>query len=201
MSKSLEIRWFIQGAVPQSAREWLQDIASGLATQQDRADFYLGMPGHGDVGVKFRGGKLEIKMLERRGASLALSPRCTGVPESWAKCGYDIADADGVEQVLSGELACWIRVRKQRTKCVLDPNGKAVGKGTILTNGHCLEVTELEARGQSWCTLAFEGFGPMAEDASVLLDVGNALFAELPFAGLGVGASFGYPEWLQRLPS
>ena len=53
MFHSAEIRWFIEGDVPDEVRDWF--LQSGLAIDEEpRVDEYLVLPGSTATGVKFR---------------------------------------------------------------------------------------------------------------------------------------------------
>ena len=63
-----------------------------------------------------------------------------------------------------------------------------------------IELTVLEARGQSWTTLGFESFGPAADLVPALERAVEKFFAAVDLPdGFRTELSCGYPGWLATL--
>ena len=222
---SLEVRWFFEGNV-KDAREvtrWFRDPArpAPAAPQQTlawpsgwRRDVYLVIPGHPELGIKWRresesgnGARLELKGLVSVVGHVELSPRIHGTVERWSKWSLPGGDVPTSLSELFGTEAGAPRVpvRKRRLlrRYGLDLDGErggraAGGPGWLLDQGIGFELTEVEVSGRPFWTLGLEAWPDSAEVRRLFRTTAARLLEGLPGPPLEVGDSASYPRWLQR---
>ena len=61
MLPSVEARWFMRGAVPVEALDWIKRWDLPPTTPDEREDHYLRLPETAAIGVKLREGRCEVK--------------------------------------------------------------------------------------------------------------------------------------------
>lgn len=216
---SYEIRWFFTADSREdtAVRRWFEaaqpvprDAGMAPPLWQGRLDgepdIYLVLPGHADMGIKWREGLLQIK---GRVADLGVQLYCgrhRGRAGRWIKWSY--AGLPGTcKEMFTGdryaELAR-ISVRKRRAMRKLRLNtftGEAseVAAATILERGIGIELTEIEIDGIAAVSLGFEAFpddsGMLAAFASTV----QTFLGSLTAIDLDAAQSLSYPEWLRSL--
>lgn len=142
------------------------------------------------LGVKVRGGttSFEVKLRPRPAETLDL-PSGSGRLEEWQKWALP---RPGITRFLP-RLGLpprnrWVAVEKQRRMVTVPSRGGS---------GCRVELTSLEAAGQSWTTLGFEAFGPPDDLRPALYRATEEFFGAVPLPGGGL--SCGYPGWLATL--
>lgn len=219
---SYEVRWFFPGELARfpELRQWI--AAAKPFTDEgvvpaptpegrlgDEPDRYLIVPGVADMGIKWREGQLQIKgRLSQRGLQ-RFGRHFYGSVEVWTKWSYKSDDiksafsawfADGTERAWQT-----VAVRKTRTlrKIRLDTQGKyvEVSNKAIVDRGLGVELTDLEIRGQRYCSLGFEAFPDDTAMAGTFTEAVDAWLSSLSANGvvLAEHQSMGYPEFLNSL--
>ena len=214
---SREVRWFFEGALQDNDElmEWFRSAkpfarkrdvpAPALQGRLDDApDVYLMLPGHTDMGIKWREGLLQIK---GRVASVGPRSYCNrheGIVERWVKWSY--ADLPEQYRALfeSGQQQRTVRVSKTRAVRMVDLQHGIAGAAEVdiknwLDCGIAAEITDLEVEGRKYCTLGFEAFPDDAITREVFDDSVSAFLDSLGDPVLRIGQSMSYPAWLQSL--
>jgi hypothetical protein len=190
MDRTAELRWFRREPFPGPVMAWFDHAGEPPAT---RSDSYLVLAGTDALGVKVRGGgtSFELKLRPRPGAPLALPPGGAGQLEEWQKWSFSRSGITRLLPRLGLPKDRWVTVGKQRRMATTPYRGGA---------GCNIELTALEAVGQSWTTLGFESFGPPADLVPALEAAAEKFFAAVELTGgLGTELSCGYPGWLATL--
>ena len=214
---SREVRWFFEGSLDANGRllRWFHsaepfarrgDVPPAVLQRRldDAPDVYLLLPGHADMGIKWREGLLQIK---GRVASVGPTPfggGHEGIVERWIKWSY--ADLPGGYRALfeSGQERRVVSVSKTRAVRLIDlqhgvADAAEVDVQTWLDCGIVAEITDLEIEGKQHCTLGFEAF-PDRAISSEVFDQAVAVFLDtLDEPVLRAGQSMSYPAWLQNL--
>lgn len=195
MLPSVEVRWFVEGALPPDMPDWYED-AVGIPQWQERTDRYVRPVAPGGLNVKWREGGIEIK---RRSEELGPSTwgDVSGVVERWRKWGFHLAE----DSPLAATGRDWIAVTKHRSVRTLTfKEGKLVlTKPTEhLQHGCGVELVELTVNHTPWWSICLEAFGPDAEARELLQRTASRVFAENP-PPLALENSMSYVDWLARL--
>ncbi|MFN2285080.1 MAG: hypothetical protein ACK2UQ_11710, partial [Anaerolineae bacterium] len=61
MFPTVETRWFYPGIIPSDVLAWYHYGERAPEAQPTRIDYYLRLSDHGDLGIKLREGRIEIK--------------------------------------------------------------------------------------------------------------------------------------------
>lgn len=214
---SREVRWFFAGSLEQNPglEQWFQKAVPFarrgnvpppvLTSRRGYApDVYLLLPGHTDMGIKWREGLLQIK---GRIASVGPTPFCgkhEGLVERWAKWSY--GDLPEAYRALfeRGQQILRVSVSKTRAVRLIDlQNGVAdaeeVDVKTWLDCGIAAEITDLEIDGNRYCTLGFEAFPDAEVTAGAFNDAVAAFLETFGEPALQVEQSMSYPPWLNSL--
>jgi hypothetical protein len=201
MQTTAEVRWFYQGKIPVEVAEWFANSAGPIDYQPPRVDDYLLIPDANSVNVKLREGRIEIK--QRYGAAVRhrFAGGSAGNIEFWRKWGFDVAQGSS-----NGDFEetadTWLAVRKGRMARTYAL--QAEGGVTPLTDlreiehGCSLELTEIEAGGEHWWSLCFEGLGLADRLMETLVTVADQVLATSNTFRLDNHDSCGYAAWLQR---
>jgi hypothetical protein len=199
MFPTAEVRWFFRDEpFPPSL---LFDTSNAPS---QRTDWYA--PAGEHSGVKFREGRLEVKL---RVASLGerAFKGARGHVEGWQKWSVEMPLGDRPSEKLL-HAAGWIGVTKLRHLRTFAIDGTAICQLDRLGgSGVQLEWTKLTVCGenvseQTWWTVGFESSGPPVE-----LDRNLTLVADHVFASNHLPAIFrgnnscGYSHWLGQLES
>ena len=214
---SREVRWFFEGSLGANggllrwfdsaepfARKGDVPAAALQGRLDDAPDAYLLLPGHADMGIKWREDLLQIK---GRVASVGPTPfggGHEGIVERWIKWSY--ADLPDEYRALfeSGQERRIVSVSKTRAVRLIDlqhgvADAAEVAVQTWLDCGIAAEITALEIEGKEYCTLGFEAFPDHAISRDVFDDAVAAFLDALDEPVLRAGQSTSYPAWLQSL--
>jgi hypothetical protein len=190
MNRTAELRWFLRGPPPGPVAAWFERVADPSRT---RTDVYLVLPGTDALGVKIRGGttSFEVKLRPRPGTPVAFGDGVSGQLEEWQKWSSPRAVITRLLPRLGLPKGRWVAVEKQRRMTKIPYHDGS---------GCNLELTALEASGQTWTTLGFESFGPESDLVPALEAAEQELFGALDLpGGLDAARSCGYPGWLGAL--
>lgn len=213
---SREVRWFIEGSLQENdgLLRWFHS-AEPFARQgdvpapalegrlDDAPDVYLLLPGHTDMGIKWREGMLQIKGRVASVGSASYRSRHEGIVERWIKWSY--ADLPEHYRALfqSGQQRHPVSVSKRRAVRLVDlqqgvAGAMEVDQKTWLDCGIAAEITDLEVGKEKYCTLGFEAFPDSAISREVFDGAVTAFLDALGEPVLRAGQSMSYPAWLQH---
>ncbi|MFW2381302.1 MAG: hypothetical protein ACN4GZ_06040 [Acidimicrobiales bacterium] len=192
-----ELRWFFDGPLPPEVRSWF--MPEGVGLFEHRCDTYVS-DGRHDVGVKQRFRRtLELKL--RTGvAEPTLIDDVHGNVETWRR--WSPAD-----RLLSlADDTNWVDIDKTIVKRRFGTDGRqrllSESNRTMTGSGCDAEIAALSTNGREAWTLAFASFGHPDTHRDSLrtawrsLNMRQALPCRLQ---LGLGNSYGYPEWISNV--
>jgi hypothetical protein len=220
MYRSVEVRWFLGGAVDGAVAAWVNDgtppawRGHGHAGRQD---VYVVLPGSDDLGVKVRGpevtprgpqpARFEVKArVARRGVLDAAfgGIRVSGHVEEWLKWSYE---GEAIRPFVEGFLAhpARVAVGKERIQRKYDlARGRVpfprIAVETEVPRGAYLELAVVRAGDAAGWTLGVEAFGPLEDgqlEEAFHRFVGEG-FRDCP-RGFRLEESSSYPGWLSGL--
>jgi hypothetical protein len=203
MYATAEVRWFGRGPALAAVRTWFDAGPLPPRPEPARRDHYL-KTGSADIGIKLRGGKLEVKRrLESRGP-IECAPGIVGRLELWRKWSMALDAAASPVADLMRPARFWLTTEKRRRRraFALDAAGVMVEvqppemRPEPPEVGCDLELTELAVGREQWWTLGFEAFGAGSDLAETLLMTTQAALAASEGLALAPDTSLGYAAWL-----
>ncbi len=206
-SLSLEARWFGSGAPSAELETWFAQRASSFGIEatrsQARTDRYLVLRGCPQVGLKLRGGKLEVKAQRGPGISVELHAGLHARLEAWTKWSAAGSAVSPLVSALGAGSPSWISCAKSRALFACEVAG-----GSLIPNpeqrhvrsGGAAELTTLEVAGATHWTFAIELFGAVAEqlDAEAALPPLRSLLGASTPPDLAQARCASYPAWLSE---
>jgi hypothetical protein len=193
--RTLEVRWLLPGRLDAAVAGWFGRFP---AEAESREDTYLVDRDLRGLSVKVRAGRaLEVKMYHGIVGPLEVPSRARGRIQAWQKWSFPVGP---VSQEGHGPPG-WTVVRKRRriSRFRLAGGGIAADvPGWASEPGCRVELTEVEARDETWWSLGFEAAGPADLVRKALEDTAALIFARaLPGgAELGLDDCRSYAEWL-----
>lgn len=193
--RTLEVRWLLPGRLDAAVAGWFGRFP---AEAESREDTYLVNRDWRGLSVKVRAGRaLEVKMYHGIVGPLDVPGRARGRIQAWQKWSFPVGS---VSQEGDGPPG-WTVIRKRRriSRFRLADGGIAEGvPGWAGEPGCTVELTEVDARDETWWSLGFEAAGPADLVRGALEDTAALIFARaLPGgAELGLGDCRSYAEWL-----
>ncbi len=205
MYPTTEVRWFRAGEIPSSAWKWFKNCPGPLQNQLTRIDYYLPLFFTSDLGVKFREGQLEIKILRDKLGVSRLHGNVTGHLQCWQKWGFNVAGANDSLGNSGQPFSDWLPVQKSRSlrRYRLDEVGQVLPAAAedISPDSCSLEMTMIQSKGLLWWSLAFETYGIGKEISSSLELITAQLFDIGESPSLAEVDSMSYPDWISHLVS
>jgi hypothetical protein len=219
---TLEVRWFCPGALAQSGsgvEAWFRrrprysgsddpaPIAWVPAPPAWRRDRYLLVPGHDDMGLKWREGRLEVKGREAALGHQVFAAGIEGRCERWLKWSYAGAAIErrfgGLFRDRAANGVVTVKKRRLQRHLRLDPSGVVeVGPNDPRERGIDVELTQVRVAGSPhelhW-SLAFEGFPSDDQTSERFAPVVGRFLEGCPALPLTADRSMSYPRWLARL--
>jgi hypothetical protein len=215
---TLEVRWFLSGPSAESGpavEAWFRSrprygggepapIAWVPAPPAWRQDRYLVVPGHDDMGIKWREGRLEIKGRAAALGHQGFAPGIEGWCEAWVKWSYA---GEPIEQrfggLFRGRIAhgvVTVEKRRLQRHLRLDASGVVeVGADDPRERGIDVELAEIRIAGSPrelhW-SLAFEAFPGDAETSTRFAPAVGRFLEGCSALPLTTGRSMSYPRWL-----
>jgi hypothetical protein len=219
---TVEVRWFFEGALEETGRgveAWFRARAHAGSRQPApiawepappawRQDRYLVVPGHDDMGIKWREGRLEIKGREAALGPRVFAPGIEGRCERWIKWSYA---GDRVAQRFldlfhddrSVDGAVLIEKRRLQRLFRLDDRGETTEVGGVepRERGVNVELTRIRVRDrpEAHWSLAFEAFPGDVHTAEMLAPIVARFLEGFPVMPLAADRSRSYPRWLSDL--
>jgi len=198
-----EVRWFQAGEIPPSALEWFRNLPGAVQNQIPRIDYYLPLSFTGDLGVKIREGRLEIKILREQLGAVRLHKRVAGHWQSWQKWSFNVEGANDTLGQSGHSYSDWLPVQKSRClrRYRLDESGRVIPiRADVISPGSCgLELTTIQSQGLFWWSLALETYGIAKENRSSLALIAAQLFDIGKPPSLVEVDSISYPGWMSHL--
>lgn len=212
---SIETRWFFEGDVSHypALRQWFESCtpfprADHVPAPEWRGraggapDVYLLMPGCTDMGIKWREGTLQIKGRTADLGERRFGTAHAGKVQRWVKWTYPevpaayraLFDANAAHGLATAPV---YKTRALRMISLDAAKPEEVAPGIVLERGVGFEMTDLELRGERYCSVAFEAF-PDDAVAKAGFDAAVAGFLGELAGPLGIDASMSYPDWLYR---
>ena len=186
-----EVRWICRGDHGAGLAAWFSQFTPVPETREDAYLVAQRIPG---LSVKIRGGtSLDVKQHRGVVGSLDTPGGAAGV-DSWAKLSLPVAHV--TEASLPREA--WRRVSKRR-QIASFPVGVTPGDAGSGRAVCAVELTDVEACGQRWWTLALEAHGDGALEA---LESTAAMVLAKPLPGAGPLTPLearSYGDWLREL--
>jgi hypothetical protein len=199
MLKSIEIRWFLEGKIPESVTRIMKE--TGLDISENRTDHYLLVPSCDNIGIKIRNSRLEIKRRQDVHPYHTSKLNISGNIEWWERWEWnDKTACTEIEKLIyKDNKNPWISIGKRRwqKKFSVHNNVLIPVPSHVLHFDLVVEITELGLNRKSWWTIGFDLFN---EQNRSFLD---QLIESYPILQLGVdlnkARSFGYPQWLSQI--
>lgn len=219
MFHSAEIRWFMEGDVPENTRDWF--TANGLAVDETpRVDEYLVLTGSTTTCVKFRQypgddrASFEIKTRTSDPVTVDPGGAAPGIMDTWVKWSCRPTDPASFHASITAGEDVWIHVEKCRCvrKYSMDRGAPVeVDPRTERPNEGCqFELTSIRASAathgapdwnaaERWWSLSFEAFGSSGDLREYVSLTAELALAGSSLNGLTVERAFSYPAWLTVL--
>ncbi len=203
MFPTIEARWFYPGPIPPDVLAWYHYGERAPEAQPARIDYYLRLTDRGDLSLKLREKRIEIKQRTEQYGVQQLHERVHGLVEGWRKWSFGINDFGSGLGDLTGSRPPWIAVHKARRlrRYVVTDGGEviAIAGMEVVPQGCNIELAELTLQGEKWWSLAFETFGPEERlHATFVCVVGHTLCGKA-VPNLDAAHSHGYAQWLSNL--
>lgn len=217
---TIEVRWFFVGGIKMypALERWLMSSSpvpkDGIVAApvwqgrlDGQPDSYLVLPGSEDMGIKWREGALQIKGRVSALGTQFFCGRHQGRPEGWVKWSYsDLPHAyqqlfaPQEQSELSTILVTKTRALRKVRIDTLSGTPLEVAASGSFDRGMGIELTDLQAAGESWCSLAFEAFPDDRAMHACFNRVVDTFLDALTDIELTAAHSWSYPAWLQRIP-
>jgi hypothetical protein len=191
---TVEVRWFYKGKVPPNVLAWFQQWDPRPDQQPHRVDHYLHLPDTVSLGVKWREGRLEVKQRRQQSRVVQFHEWAAGLVEHWRKWSFELAN-----QVAPPPSWTAVAKKRQLRRYRLAGGEKisSVPADEFPDQGCDVELTQVQAREETWWTVGFEAFGEESTLHETLLLVTRQILAADESPTVKAQESFGYPKWLQ----
>jgi len=217
---TLEARWFIPGPRQEAGpgiEAWFRTrpidggrrgprLAWDPAPPAWRQDRYLLVPGHDDMGIKWRDGRLEIKGREAALGYTVFAPGIEGMCERWIKWSYAGAAVEqrylGLFRSVPSAGVVLVEKRRLQRLLALDAAGDPteIGCGGRRARGINVELAQIRlAERLAYWSLAFEAFPGDASMAEPFSRIVARFLEGCPALPLAAEQSMAYPCWLHDL--
>lgn len=217
---TLEVRWFFPGSVAETGpgvEAWFRTrpiegnggrpapVAWAPPPPAWRQDRYLLVPGHDDMGIKWREGRLEIKGRDAALGCTVFAPGIEGLPERWLKWAYADAAIErrflGLFRGAASEGVVLVEKRRLQRYLRLDPalGPVEVGRDAPRQRGINLELAQIRvprAPNEAHWSLAFEAFPGDPNMPEPFAQVVAGFLEGCPALPLSLARSMAYPRWL-----
>ena len=196
MERTLEVRWFYKGDIPQVAKDWF--MALGPKKEDRREDVYL-HPLHPALNVKLREGEVQVKRRGAGGGQIRFGPGVVGYMERWHRWSFPVSGDALDPGNYDAPSGMWRRVAKERYRRVFDLAEQAALVAEAPDEGAAhteAELTRLTLDRRHWWTFCVEAEGDADALLRMLRPMGRRLFASGSPPVLEAHRSYGYAEWL-----
>lgn len=195
-----EIRWFYPGK-NQDFEENFKSLDGDFTEEPLRDDHYL-QSDSDDMGIKVRGGNLEIKLRRTESSNVLEKNNTSGLIEEWIKwiwAGGPSGTTDNtvkfLDEITKGPVSSVHKKRFVRRYNINDGNASSI-KGLIPEgqSGFSSEFTKINFNQKDWWSFGFETTG-----SKIPLDVFKKTVVEVLASfsfKFSRQNSFGYPKWI-----
>jgi len=199
MYPTAEVRWFRSGPLPHSVEVWFRTHGPLAHRERARVDHYVHPAGHDGLNAKLRQGRLEIKRRTSVEGKRQFAEEAVGRVERWRKWSFSICSSAESGMASIATSADWVAVTKERLLKTYGSRASDKVSARPADEGCDMELTRVEALGQTWWTVALEAFGKEAALLANLVAVAEEALAPPCPVPLGPGDSRGYAGWLDAL--
>jgi hypothetical protein len=197
MLPTVEVRWFLPGAMPEEVWAWFQE-GRLVSAEPLRVDHYLRVPGSDAAGIKLREGRIELKVRTSSHGAVRFSQGAEGLVEAWRKWMLPLDETQFAAPWYAQPARYWTAVQKERWISALAVGTLPPRRAANQATPGMLELARVRALGDTWWTLGFEVSGMQAEAKAFLLESAQRVLEEAGAPRLGLEASWSYPRWLER---
>jgi hypothetical protein len=198
MDNTLEVRWFVDGAVPSEVVEWAE--ALGAESESARTDLYL-VSDDPAMNVKLREGKVQTKHRIGDRTPISFAESVDGIQERWVKWSFPTAEQhhDLFEDDPTG---LWVPVHKGRLRLELSAEAQTERLSPLIESDPAeakIELTRVRSQGNEAWTICMEAEGRPEALPGTLQQSGRYLFEQGSPPALSPDHSYGYARWIQTL--
>jgi hypothetical protein len=199
--KTVEARWFFPGEIPPAVTTWFMSAAPSSVSEPIRTDYYLNLLNQDSVGIKVRGGWLEVKQRQSSIGRFQLQESVIGQLESWRKWGINLGGLSGKPAIEIRNM--WIPVIKERQMvCYTLSEGiwqARGGKLRIEDQGCEIELSKINAFNRTWWSFAFEASGTSNQGKRLIIEASERFLALGDPPLMPLTHSYSYPTWLGHI--
>ena len=215
---SQETRWFLKINEIGPIVTWFESLSNpqhlGDNDSYPRQDYYLNMPGVGNLGIKLREPKkdavtgkmkalLEVKQMISEKELLELTNKhVKGYAAKWQKLSYEFIEGGNDFLSLNRQLSPsdnhWIRVDKDRMLAMYDAEKKSIAAGKAIPGEGCgIELTRIKVNGPVYYSFGLEAFSRSGKKLERnFTECCDFTFTQIRVLGLTPETSLSYPEFL-----
>lgn len=195
-----EIRWFYQGAIPESVLEWYDNCPGEKIAEPNRTDRYFVYVDN-RAGIKIREGRIELKRLTGWTETFTVVMNHTAHREEWRKWSFRLASSNDPGRTGIDSIPDWIDVSKSRSLRIYQPTaeGKLVPKEFASSDSCQVELSRIKSNGGWWWSLGFESTGDAERRQRLLHLVAEKLLNRLRGVDLRDENCYGYPRWITKM--
>jgi hypothetical protein len=200
MDDTLEVRWFLDGPVPDPVVDWIRSL--GAEAESARTDLYL-VSDDPAMNVKLREGKVQTKHRIGDRTPIQFADEVEGIQERWVKWSFPTAEQhhDLFEDDPTG---LWVPVHKERLRLEISPEEQSDLLSRLIEPDPAeakIELTEVRSQGVETWTICMEAEGSPDALPGTLQQMGNYLFSQGTPPALTAEDSYGYAQWIHGLKS
>ena len=201
MLESVEIRWFFQGGMPDNLYSIFDD--SDIQSKWDiRSDYYLLIEDSGNIGIKLRNSRLELKWLKRSNNFTLPQLNIDGKIEYWVRWEWDNTKSfnDILQFIHLNKDNPWIKIDKSRFQKKFKIQGDSLVdvSSEHVHFDYAIEITQLKIYEQSWWSIGFDSFLKDGHEYFFTQLIKRYVDREIrPL--LKPDLSYGYPKWISKI--
>ena len=158
------------------------------------------------MGIKWREGELQIKGCMASLGTQVFCGRHQGNVERWMKWSYPNMPPTyknlfliGDEQDLMTIPVKKVRALRKVRVNTITGQPEEVESSTQITRGLGIELTDLQIKGNAYCSLAVEAFPDDSAMSGAFTEIVEAFLGDLTDIDLGAAHSKSYPSWLDTI--
>jgi hypothetical protein len=197
--QTVEARWFFPGEIPPAVSTWFMSAAPSSVSEPVRTDYYLNLVDQDALGIKVRGGWLEIKQRQSSIGRFQFQEKVIGQLESWRKWGINIGSLSGKPAKEIQKM--WIPIVKERQMyCYILSGGNWQAHGGKLgleDHGCEIELSKIIAFNRRWWSFAFEASGRSKQYKRLLIETSKRFLDLGDPPSLPLSNSYSYPTWIE----
>ena len=201
MLESVEIRWFLQGRMPDNLYSIFDD--SDIQSKWEiRSDYYLLIEDSGNIGIKLRNSRLELKWLKKSNNFTLPQLNVDGKIEYWVRWEWDDTKSfnDILQFIHLNKDNPWIKVDKSRFQKKFKIHGDSLVdvSSESIHFDYAIEITQLKIYEQSWWSIGFDSFLKDGHEYFFTQLIKRYVDREISPL-LKPDLSYGYPKWISKI--